>query len=116
MKTRKHEVAGVPGENGLIPENNFARVEIQTENQMTGNPQHCEMPTTIAQRYHKLMADPWSSCSQLCEKPNPHAARYVYGFIFFLTNLLAWMIRDYGHSALAGLKREYKYSCLLRLQ
>ena len=42
MKTRKHEVAGVPGENGLIPmepENNFARVKIQTENQMRGDPQ-----------------------------------------------------------------------------
>lgn len=107
MKTRKHEVAGVPGENGLIPmepENNFARVEIQTENQMTGEAEHGEMPTTNAQRYHKFMAAPCCSCSQLCERPNPQAARYVYGFIFFLTNLLAWLIRDYGHSALAGLK------------
>ncbi|KAI3870174.1 hypothetical protein MKX03_025770 [Papaver bracteatum] len=25
-------------------------------------------------------------------------ARYVYGFIFFLMNLLTWFIRDYGHN------------------
>ncbi|XP_038972588.1 probable serine incorporator isoform X3 [Phoenix dactylifera] len=27
-------------------------------------------------------------------------ARYIYGFIFFLTNLLAWFVRDYGHKFL----------------
>ncbi|RWV88923.1 hypothetical protein GW17_00048954 [Ensete ventricosum] len=27
-------------------------------------------------------------------------ARYVYGFIFFITNLLAWFLRDYGHKVL----------------
>lgn len=30
-------------------------------------------------------------------------ARYVYGFIFFATNLLAWFIRDYGAKVLHGL-------------
>lgn len=100
MKTRKHEVAGLPGESGRIqmePESIFAQVELETE-----NPYHCEMPTTIAQRYHEFMAD--SCCSQLCDGPNPHMARNVYGFIFLLTNLLAWMVRDYGNNALAELE------------
>lgn len=30
-------------------------------------------------------------------------ARYVYGFTFLLTNLLAWVVRDYSQSALAKL-------------
>lgn len=30
-------------------------------------------------------------------------ARYVYGLIFFATNLLAWFIRDYGDKLLGGL-------------
>ena len=108
MKTRRHEVAGVGvlRENGIIlmePESNFSRVELEIE-----NPHHCEMPTTIAQRYHEFMAD--SCCSQLCDGPNPHMARNVYGFIFLLTNLLAWMVRDYGHNALAKLKRKWRWA------
>lgn len=86
----------------MEPENNSTRVEIQTEDQMTGEPHHSEMSTTIAPKYHKFIADP--CCIQLCGKPNPLAARYVYAFIFLLTNLLAWIIRDYGHRVLAGLK------------
>ncbi|WOL05791.1 putative serine incorporator [Canna indica] len=27
-------------------------------------------------------------------------ARYTYGFIFFITNILAWLFRDYGHKVL----------------
>ncbi|XP_031501706.1 uncharacterized protein LOC116265293 isoform X2 [Nymphaea colorata] len=30
-------------------------------------------------------------------------ARFAYGFIFFLTNLLAWVVRDYGHPVTAKL-------------
>jgi len=59
MKTRNNEVVGVPGENRLILmelENNFARVKIQTYDQMTREPQHHEIPTTNAHRYHKFMA------------------------------------------------------------
>ncbi|PKA50464.1 hypothetical protein AXF42_Ash013678 [Apostasia shenzhenica] len=33
-------------------------------------------------------------------------ARYLYGFIFFATNLLAWFVRDYGHAILAGSRCE----------
>uniref|UniRef100_N1QZZ7 Uncharacterized protein n=1 Tax=Aegilops tauschii TaxID=37682 RepID=N1QZZ7_AEGTA len=32
-------------------------------------------------------------------------ARYIYGLIFFATNLLAWFIRDYGAKLLGGLHR-----------
>ena len=34
-------------------------------------------------------------------------ARYVYGLIFFATNLLAWFIRDYGAKLLGGLHRTF---------
>lgn len=30
-------------------------------------------------------------------------ARYLYGFTFFLTKLLAWAIRDYNQNALTRL-------------
>lgn len=33
-------------------------------------------------------------------------ARYVYGFIFFITNLLAWFLRDYGHKVLHSFLRK----------
>lgn len=34
-------------------------------------------------------------------------ARYVYGFIFFATNLLAWFFRDYGAKYLHLLQSKY---------
>ncbi|KAL8129647.1 hypothetical protein V2J09_018802 [Rumex salicifolius] len=36
---------------------------------------------------------------------NPWMARYVYGLIFLITNLLAWAVRDYGRSALTEMER-----------
>lgn len=39
--------------------------------------------------------------------PNPMVARYLYALIFLVTNLLAWTLRDYGSSAIAGLQRAY---------
>lgn len=36
---------------------------------------------------------------------NPWMARYVYGLIFLITNLLAWAVRDYGRSALMEMER-----------
>ncbi|XP_039037749.1 uncharacterized protein LOC120175115 [Hibiscus syriacus] len=36
-------------------------------------------------------------------------ARYVYGIIFFVANLTAWFIRDYGHSVFPPLY--YKEAC-----
>ncbi|KAJ7549879.1 hypothetical protein O6H91_07G073200 [Diphasiastrum complanatum] len=45
-----------------------------------------------------------NSClSQSCVGPNRMVARYIYGFIFLLTNVMAWMVRDYSHKALATL-------------
>ncbi|KAF6167961.1 hypothetical protein GIB67_020531 [Kingdonia uniflora] len=44
-------------------------------------------------------------CSQFCSGPNPWMARYVYGFIFLVTNLFAWGIRDYGHGLLREVER-----------
>ncbi|KAM0887856.1 hypothetical protein ACQ4PT_028733 [Festuca glaucescens] len=41
----------------------------------------------------------------VCMGPNPMMARYVYALIFLITNLLAWTVRDYGHSALGELQR-----------
>uniref|UniRef100_A0A1D1Z171 Serine incorporator 3 n=2 Tax=Anthurium amnicola TaxID=1678845 RepID=A0A1D1Z171_9ARAE len=55
------------------------------------------------ERYTDLMEH--SCCSKLCNGPNPSSARYAYGLIFLVTNLLAWAIRDYGHTALSELKR-----------
>eukprot|EP00268_Persea_americana_P058400 TRINITY_DN7057_c1_g1_i5.p1 TRINITY_DN7057_c1_g1~~TRINITY_DN7057_c1_g1_i5.p1 ORF type:complete len:404 (+),score=47.57 TRINITY_DN7057_c1_g1_i5:74-1285(+) len=38
------------------------------------------------------------------DKKNSLRARYVYGLIFLITNLLAWLIRDYGQKVLAELR------------
>lgn len=47
-----------------------------------------------------------SCCARyVCMGPNPMMARYVYALIFLVTNLLAWTVRDYGHSALGELQR-----------
>nr|BAK01836.1 predicted protein [Hordeum vulgare subsp. vulgare] len=47
-----------------------------------------------------------SCCARcVCAGPNPMMARYVYALIFLVTNLLAWTVRDYGHSALGELRR-----------
>lgn len=32
-------------------------------------------------------------------KKGPLQARYLYGFIFLITNVLAWVTRDYAHKA-----------------
>lgn len=44
------------------------------------------------------------------DKKNSLRARYVYGLIFLITNLLAWLIRDYGQKVLAELRCK---SCLV---
>jgi hypothetical protein len=36
---------------------------------------------------------------------NPWMARYVYGLIFLLANLLAWALRDYGRGALTEMRK-----------
>lgn len=42
--------------------------------------------------------------SQFRNGYNPWMARYVYGLMFLLANLLAWAVRDYGHGALTEMK------------
>ncbi|KAG0587186.1 hypothetical protein KC19_2G146500 [Ceratodon purpureus] len=47
-----------------------------------------------------------SSCICLsCEGPNRMIARYLYGILFLLTNILAWTTRDYSQRALTGLNQ-----------
>ncbi|CAM6091506.1 unnamed protein product [Calypogeia fissa] len=38
-----------------------------------------------------------------CIGPGSLVARYIYGAIFLLTTIVAWMVRDYSHHALNGL-------------
>ncbi|XP_078432260.1 uncharacterized protein LOC144703859 [Wolffia australiana] len=47
----------------------------------------------------------YSCWLRLYKGPDPSSTRYIYGVIFFVTNLLAWAIRDYGQSAISGLKK-----------
>ncbi|KAL3532427.1 hypothetical protein ACH5RR_005948 [Cinchona calisaya] len=58
---------------------------------------------SIKDRYAKLVEGSWFS--QFCHGSNPWMARYVYGLIFLIMNLLAWAVRDYGHSVLAEMRR-----------
>ncbi|KAG6555524.1 hypothetical protein Mapa_002759 [Marchantia paleacea] len=57
-----------------------------------------------------------SCICQSCVGPNRMVARYVYGVIFLLTSVVAWMVRDYSHRALDGLHYlracEGEFDCL----
>ena len=44
-------------------------------------------------------------CGQF-RSSNPWMARYVYGLLFLVANLLAWAARDYGHGPLTELERK----------
>lgn len=50
--------------------------------------------------------------SQFRNASNPWMARYVYGLIFLVANLLAWAARDYGSGALTEMQS--KIAQLLR--
>ncbi|MCO5590850.1 hypothetical protein L7F22_044825 [Adiantum nelumboides] len=39
----------------------------------------------------------------VCGDTNRLVARYIYGFIFLITSIFAWVIRDYSHNALSHL-------------
>ncbi|XP_024528791.1 probable serine incorporator [Selaginella moellendorffii] len=45
-----------------------------------------------------------------CSIAHGSAARYIYGIIFMLTTLIAWVVRDYSHRALSEL--HYLEGCL----
>ncbi|XP_002965853.2 probable serine incorporator [Selaginella moellendorffii] len=44
-----------------------------------------------------------SCLAKSCIGPSRMNARYIYAIIFLLTTVVAWMIRDYSHDALASL-------------
>ena len=55
------------------------------------------MSNNLKEKYPGLRKGSW-----LCQFRygcNPWMARYIYGLMFLITNLLAWAIRDYGGSA-----------------
>ncbi|XP_057967861.1 uncharacterized protein LOC131157596 isoform X2 [Malania oleifera] len=54
-------------------------------------------------RQAENLEDSW--CSKFYNGPNPWLARYIYGVLFLITNLLAWAVRDYGPHALAEMER-----------
>lgn len=47
-----------------------------------------------------IISKDFSWCSQFRNASNPWMARYAYGLIFLVANLLAWAARDYGRGAL----------------
>ncbi|XP_034226416.1 probable serine incorporator isoform X1 [Prunus dulcis] len=51
----------------------------------------------------KLQFKSW--LSQFRNGSNPWMARYVYGFMFLIANLLAWAVRDYGGNVLTEMER-----------
>ncbi|GAV86118.1 Serinc domain-containing protein [Cephalotus follicularis] len=46
-----------------------------------------------------------SWCTQFRNGSNPWMARYVYGLIFLVANLIAWAVRDYGHGVLKEMEK-----------
>ncbi|PRQ46612.1 putative serine incorporator/TMS membrane protein [Rosa chinensis] len=60
-------------------------------------------PTGNNERSNTFKVDTWFS--QFRNGSNPWMARYVYGLMFLLANLLAWAVRDYGKSFLMEMKR-----------
>ncbi|KAL9224033.1 hypothetical protein vseg_000108 [Gypsophila vaccaria] len=59
--------------------------------------------STTKEKYPGLRNGSWFS--QFRFGSNPWMARYVYGFIFLITNFLAWVIRDYGHHLMPQMGR-----------
>lgn len=61
--------------------------------------------------YAKLQFKSW--LSQFRNGSNPWMARYVYGFMFLIANLLAWAVRDYGRNVLTEMESKNCSSLLL---
>ncbi|KAG5564664.1 hypothetical protein RHGRI_000747 [Rhododendron griersonianum] len=55
-------------------------------------------------RYAKVKKGSWFN--QFWYGSNPWMARYVYGLMFLVATLLAWAVRDYGHTALKEMERD----------
>ncbi|KAF3679539.1 putative pentatricopeptide repeat-containing protein-like [Capsicum annuum] len=56
----------------------------------------------ITERYSKIKKGSW--LDQFRYGSNPWMARYLYALLFLIANLLAWAVRDYGHSILKEMK------------
>nr|GLL27687.1 probable serine incorporator [Ipomoea trifida] len=56
----------------------------------------------VSDQYSKIKKGSWFD--QFCYGSNPWMARYVYGLMFLVANLLAWAVRDYGSSVLKEMK------------
>ncbi|XP_074273843.1 uncharacterized protein LOC141597326 [Silene latifolia] len=65
--------------------------------------------TTKGGKYPGIKDGSWFT--QFRYGSNPWMARYVYGFIFLVTNFLAWVVRDYGQDAikLLGMKQPGRF-------
>lgn len=63
-------------------------------------------PTGNYERSNTFKVDTWFS--QFRNGSNPWMARYVYGFMFLLANLLAWAVRDYGNSVLIEMNSTWR--------
>ncbi|RAL51066.1 hypothetical protein DM860_005422 [Cuscuta australis] len=57
----------------------------------------------VGKRYEKIKNGSW--LGQFGDVCNPWMARYAYGLLFLLANLLAWAVRDYGSSFFKASKR-----------
>ncbi|KAF3791169.1 Membrane protein [Nymphaea thermarum] len=56
-----------------------------------------------ARHVYGLMAKYLRIC--LYSKPSPTMARYLYSMMFVVTNLIAWIVRDYGRGLLSDLSK-----------
>lgn len=61
-----------------------------------------EMEGSSIERYSKIKKGSW--LDQFRHGSNPWMARYLYAILFLIANLLAWAVRDYGHSILKEMK------------
>lgn len=61
--------------------------------------------SSINESYEAIKNGSWFN--QFCNGSNPWMARYVYGLIFLIANLLAWAARDYGRGALREVTSMY---------
>lgn len=63
--------------------------------------------SSITERYGKIKLGYW--LDQFRHGSNPWMARYIYGLLFLIANLLAWAVRDYGHSILKEIKSKMAF-------
>lgn len=68
----------------------------------TGEGSTEEMEGRTIERYSKIKHGSW--LDQFRHGSNPWMARYLYAILFLIANLLAWAVRDYGHSILKEMK------------